>query len=105
MPKNFDIKNTTSLSEDGLNGQIVKVKTNTEELFALADSGGPMSFIIENTARRIQQNDKSALFKCISPEDTARNLACYNGETKNPKNRLIIPIESEAGKSRQLHSL
>ena len=81
-----------TLSEDDLNGHIVKLKTNTEELFAIADSGSPMSFLNEKTARRIQQNDKSALFKYIPPDDTARNLACYDGETISPKGSLIIKI-------------
>ena len=53
-----------------------------------------MWFLNEKTAMRLQQNDKSALFRCIPPGDTARNLACYNGETINPKGRLIITIES-----------
>ena len=53
-----------------------------------------MSFLNEKTARRIQQNDRSAIFKCIPPDDTTRNLACYNGETIIPKGRLIITIES-----------
>ena len=48
----------------------------------------------EKTARRIQQHDKKALFKNIPTGDTARNLACYNGETIVPKGRLIITIES-----------
>ena len=43
----FEIKNTANLSEDDLNGHIVKVKTNTEELSAFADSGSPMSFLNE----------------------------------------------------------
>ena len=94
IAESFEIKNTNTLSEDGLNDHIVKLKTNTEELFAIADSGSPMSFLNEKTARRIQQNDKSALIKCIPPDDTARNLACYNSETINPKGRLIITIKS-----------
>ena len=49
---------------------------------------------MKKTARRIQQNDRSAIFKCILPDDTARNLACYNGEKIIPKGRLIIVIES-----------
>ena len=53
-----------------------------------------MSFLNEKTARRIQQNDKTALFKTIPTGDTARNLACYNSETIIPKGRLIISIES-----------
>ena len=85
IPESFEIKNTIFLSEDDLNGPIVKLKTNSEELFAIADSGSPMSFLNEKTARRLQQNNKSALFKCILPDNTARNLACYNGGTKNPK--------------------
>ena len=60
----------------------------------MTKSGSPMSFLKEKIARRLQQNDKSALFKYIAPEGTARNLACYNGETINPKGRLIITIES-----------
>ena len=94
ITESFENKNTKILSEDDLNGHIVKLKTNSEELFAIADSGSPMSFLNEKTARRLQQNDKSALFICIPPEDTARNLACYNGETINPKGRLIITIET-----------
>ena len=94
IAESFEIKNTNLLSEDDLNGHIVKLKTNSEELFAIAHSGSPMSFLNEKTARRIQQNDRSVLFMCIQPDDTARNLACYNGETINPKGRLIITIES-----------
>ena len=90
----FEIKNTNILSEDDLNGRFVKLKTNSEDLFAIADPGSPMSFLNEQTAGRIPQNNKSALFKRIPPDDTARNLACYNGETINPKGRLIITIES-----------
>ena len=52
-----------------------------------------MSFLNEKNARRIHQNDRSALFKCIPPDDAARNLACYNGETIIPKGRLITTIE------------
>ena len=90
----FVNKNTNTLSENDLNGHIVKLKTNTTELFAINKSGSSMSFLNEKTARRIQQNDKTAIFKNIPPEDTARNLACYNVETINPIGRLLITIES-----------
>ena len=53
-----------------------------------------MSFLNEKTAQRIQQNDQTAVFKNIPPEDTARKLACYNGESIHPKRRLIVTIES-----------
>ena len=57
-----------------------------------------MSFLNEKTAQQIQQNDQTAVFKNIPPEDTARNLACYNGESINPKGRLVVMIESEGWK-------
>ena len=94
IEESFEIKNTITLIEDDLNGHIVKLKTNSEQLFAIADSGSPMSFLNEETARRLQQKDKSALFKTILSGDTARKLACYNCETIVPKGRLIITIES-----------
>ena len=94
ISESFEIKNTKRRSEDDLNSHIVKLKTNTTELFAIADSGSPMSFPNEKTVQRIQQNDQTAVFKNIPPEDTARNLACYNGETIHPKGRLIVTIES-----------
>ena len=104
IEESFEIKNTRTLVEDDLNGHIVKLKTNSEQLFAIADSGSPMSFLNEKTARRLQQHDKSALFKTIPSGHTARNLACYNGETIVPKGRLIITIESGAGKLEPPHS-
>ena len=94
ISESFEIKNTKTLSEDDLNGHIVKLKTNTTELFAIADSGRPVSFLNEKTAQRIQQNGQTAIFRKIPPEDTARILACCNGESIHPKGRLIATIES-----------
>ena len=45
IAESFEIKNTIILSEEDLNGHIVKLKTNSGELFAIADSGSPMSFL------------------------------------------------------------
>ena len=86
----FEIKDTKTISEDNLNENVVKLRTNTTELFAIADSGSPMSFLNEKTAQRLQQNNTSAIFKIIPPEDTARNLSCYNGEYIQPRGRLIV---------------
>ena len=46
------------------------------------------------TACRVQQNDKSTIFKNIPLEDAARNLACYNGKFIVPKGKLTLAIES-----------
>ena len=43
----FEIKHATNLSEDDLNGHIIKLKTKIEDLFAIADSGSPMSSLNE----------------------------------------------------------
>ena len=45
IAESFEIKNTIILTEEDLNGHIVKLKTNSGELIAIADSGSPMSFI------------------------------------------------------------
>ena len=94
ISESFEIKNTKLISDDDLNGLIVNLKSNTTELFAIADSGSPISFLNEKTAQRLRQNDQTAVFKNIPPEDTARNLACYYGESIHPKGRLIVTIES-----------
>ena len=52
-----------------------------------------MSFLNKKTARRLQENDNSVILKQIPPEDTARNLACYNGETIVVEGKLIVTIE------------
>ena len=41
----FEIKHATNLSEDDLNGHIIEQKTKTEDLYAIADSGSPLSFL------------------------------------------------------------
>ena len=46
IAESFEFKNTNILSEDDLNGHF-KLKTNSEKLFAIADSGSPMSFLNE----------------------------------------------------------
>ena len=96
IAESFEIKNTSTLAEENINGH--KLKTNTEQLSAIANSGSPMSFLNEKTARRIQQYDKKALFKTIPTGDTAQNLACYSGETIISKGRLIVTIVLEGWK-------
>ena len=41
----FETKQATNLSEEDLNGHIIKLKTKTEDLYAIADSVSPMSFL------------------------------------------------------------
>ena len=57
----FEIKQTVNISDEDLNGHIVKLKTKSAGILAIADSGSPMSFLNETTARRIHQNDKSSI--------------------------------------------
>ena len=47
IAESFEIKNKNLLSENDLNGHVVKLKTKTEQLFAIAESGNPMSFLNE----------------------------------------------------------
>ena len=45
----------------------------TEEIFAIADSGIPMSFLNDKRARPLQENDKSTVFNQIPQGEKARN--------------------------------
>ena len=36
---------------------------------------------------------KTTIFKYITPKDVAQSLACFNGETINPKGILIIIVK------------
>ena len=42
----------------------------------------------------MDEKDKSIIFNYIPPDDAVRNLACYNGEYINPKEKLNVEIES-----------
>ena len=75
IAESFEVKNTRTLAEEDLSGHIVKLKTNSEQLFAIGNSGSPMSFLNEKTARRIQQHDKKSLFKTIPTGDTRTKLS------------------------------
>ena len=88
---NPDLKN---IEEEDLNGHIVKLKTKKEELFAIVDSGSPMSFVNEKMAETLRQNGRSTIIKLVPPADTAQNLACYNGKNIVPEGRLSFAVES-----------
>ena len=42
--KAFEVQNSDEIT-DNLSGHIVKLKTNTETIFAIEDSGSPMSIL------------------------------------------------------------
>ena len=48
-----------SMQEADINRHLVKLKTKSEDLFAIADSGNPMSFLNKKTAERLRQNNSS----------------------------------------------
>ena len=77
ISKAFEAKNTDILTEYDLNGHRVNLKTRTEVIFAILELGSPMSVSNLNIL-----------------EETARNLACYNGEYILPNGRLIIAKET-----------
>ena len=54
ISEGFEVENSASLSEDDLNGPIVKLKIKTEDIIAIADFGNSMSILNEKTALRLQ---------------------------------------------------
>ena len=90
----YEMKNLIDVRKEDLNGHIVKLKKKSENIFAVADSGSPMSFLNEKTANRLQTNDISARFKYIPLKDAARRLACYNEKCIIRKRLSKTAIES-----------
>ena len=52
----FEVKTSAQINDEDLNGHIVKLKAKT---LSISDSGSPMFFLNETTARRLQQNENS----------------------------------------------
>ena len=57
----FEIRNLIDIQEEDLSGHFVKLKINSENIFAIGDSGSPMSFLYEKTAGTLLQKDRSAI--------------------------------------------
>ena len=89
----FEVKISAKITDEDLKGHIMILKKKSEPIFAITDSGSPMSFLNETTARRLQQNDSSTIFKYNPTVDTARDLACYNGNFIILKGWLLIALE------------
>ena len=64
----IEIRNSINIQEDLNTRHKIQLKTNSDDLFAIADSGSPMSFLNEKTVEGVRQNDRSTLFKLIRPE-------------------------------------
>ena len=87
----FEVKNSAKITDEDLKGYIKKLQTKSEPIFAITNSGSPMSFLKETTARRLQQNDSSTIFNYNPTVETTRNLACYmlQGEYNYTKRMAI----------------
>ena len=51
----IEVRNSLDTQEDDLNGLLMEIKTKTENLFAIAASGSPMSFLNEKRHRDYEQ--------------------------------------------------
>ena len=77
----FEVRNSIDIEAEDLDGYVVELRTKFENIFAIAEWGSPMSFLKENTAERLRQNNLLATFKHITQEDAAPRHSCYNGKT------------------------
>ena len=51
--ESFEVEKSAKISDEGIDGHRKKLKSKSEPIFAIADSGSPMSFLNETTARRL----------------------------------------------------
>ena len=59
----FETKTSAKINGDDLNEHIIKVKSKSEAILVITDSGSLLSFIKKKTAQRLHDKDKSASFK------------------------------------------
>ena len=67
----FETKTSAKINGDDLNEHIIKVKSKSEAILVITDSGSLLSFIKKKTAQRLHDKDKSASFKKIRTIDAA----------------------------------
>ena len=65
----FEVKTSAKFNEEDLIEHLVKLKTKCYLIFAIADSGSPMSLLNKTIARRLQLNDSSTIFKFIPTDE------------------------------------
>ena len=69
----FKIKPVSKVIDGDRSGHMVKLKTKTDNIFAIADSNSPTLILNKTTACHLRQNDKSTILKNIPMEDAAQN--------------------------------
>ena len=99
----YEAKTSAELSEDNLNSQTVKLKTNTEAIFAIADTKRPMSFLNEKKSALIEEKTNQQYSK-TSTRKTLQKFSTLQRRTFCFKSRTNFALEYGDGQDNQQHS-
>ena len=82
------------ITNTDLQGNLIRVRSETNNIVFIADTGSPTSFVNEQTANLLASTVKSAIKTKLEDDDGANRIVCYNGYKIPSLGRLIAPIES-----------
>ena len=81
------------ITNTDLQGDLIRVQSETNNIVFIADTGSPTSFVNEKTANLLASTVKSAVKTKLGDDDEANRMVCYNGYKIPSLGRLIAPIE------------
>ena len=90
----FEPRRAEVITNNDLQGHLIRVRSETNNIVFIADTGSPTSFVNERTANFLTSSVKSAVKTTLREDDEANRMVCYNGYKIPSLGRLIASIES-----------
>ena len=90
----FEPRRAEVITNTDLQGHLIRVRSETNNIVFIADTGSPTSFVNEKTANLLASTVKSAVKTKLGEDDEANRMVCYNGYKIPSLGRLIAPMES-----------
>ena len=91
----FKPRRAEEITNTDLQGHLIRVRSETNNIVFIADTGSPTSSVNEKTASLLESTVKLAVKTKLEEDDEANRMVCYNGYKIPSLGRLIAPIESE----------
>ena len=90
----FEPRRVEEITNTDLQGHLIRVHSETNNIVFIADTGSPTSFVNEKTANLLSSTVKSAVKTKLGEDDEAKRMVCYKGYKIPSLGRLSAPIES-----------
>ena len=90
----FEPRRAEVITNNDIQGHLNRVRSETNNIVFIADTGSSTSFVNEKTANLLTSSVKSAVKTKLGEDDEANKMVCYNGYKIPSLGRLIASIES-----------